>query len=510
MNNQLAQPKGSTAKIVNKQSIARIAQCKTSEVTYTSLGAPLAGYKVIYDKVAQVAYWLPTELPSNSVLESFNDSTLVYSSNGVETSVALSPISALLVPATFGLTSELASWQGTRGQWDIWPTMSSPVTAAGISFGGEHLRGILMVNTSGGLISSMSTEGKPTSKYACAPYTVEGGRLDAFGREVVVTNYPTFSNNQDNLAYQSEFQTDANGQPVIIFRTVEKRTGMDSVTDSSIGDRAVKVADEFLMKNNELVVGKIRIPTETTPNSLDANKRYDPHTSLSGTTLHMLLQSRFQYDIVSIVNSGRFYCYVSMKCTTNVNGNDTTKYGLYLLATNAQFTGDGAGGTGMFFHVPNFTLDPDGKAANSANSPGTTMTAAVANYTDIQFIFSSVALTPGTNLTDRYNGFTVSLAYPWATTKAIQDVVTNYKQYIDKSVVTGATLSTDTPQTLTLTKETIRAYNPGYVFEFDFDLSIRNGVVTTPQTFAVALGEFASYDYCVRAFTRFGLKGYNK
>ncbi|AYP28291.1 tail spike protein [Serratia phage vB_SmaA_3M] len=445
---------------------------------------------------------LPKVVPAGSTPET---------AGGVSQTAWINVGSAEFMPvSSYGLTSELAGWKGKRGQWDVWPSLMSPITAAGISFGGDKLRGMVMVNTSGGIVSAMAVSGQPITKFACAPYTVQAGRLDAFGRQVVVTNYPTFANNQDNLSYQSEFQTDVKGQPVITFRTVEKRTSFDNVADSTIGDRAVRVADEFMMLPNELTIGKIRIPTETTPNRLDPAKRYDPHSSLSGTTLHMLLQSRFQYDIISIINSRRFNCYVSMRCTTNANGNDTTKYGLYLLSDNAQFTGDGAGGTGMFFHVPNFTQDPDGKAANAANSPGNTMASPVNNYTDMQFIFSSVPLTPGVNLTDRYNGFTTALQYPWATTKAIQDVVTNFMQYINKQVVTNATLSTDTPPVLSLTKETITMYNPGYVFEFDFDMSIRNGVVTTPQTFVSALGEFSAYDYCVRVFNRFGLKGYNK
>lgn len=53
MNNYLAQPKGSTAKIVNKQSIARILGIKLSEVGTLSTQEPIDAYTVLYDPISQ-------------------------------------------------------------------------------------------------------------------------------------------------------------------------------------------------------------------------------------------------------------------------------------------------------------------------------------------------------------------------------------------------------------------------------------------------------------------------
>ena len=55
-----------------------------------------------------------------------------------------------------------------------------------------------------------------------------------------------------------------------------------------------------------------------------------------------------------MINSGNFYCYLSFRCRTNSNGNDTRKYGLYELVGNAQFTGGTVDGNAMYLHIANF------------------------------------------------------------------------------------------------------------------------------------------------------------
>ncbi len=83
MNPQFAQPKGSTSKESNKDSIARKFGCKKSEVVYAKSGQSLSGYKVIYDKVTQRAYALPSNIGAVTVT-SLVDGILTHSGGTVD------------------------------------------------------------------------------------------------------------------------------------------------------------------------------------------------------------------------------------------------------------------------------------------------------------------------------------------------------------------------------------------------------------------------------------------
>ncbi|AGY47763.1 hypothetical protein Maynard_41 [Salmonella phage Maynard] len=83
MNPQFAQPKGSTSKETNKDSIARKFGCKKSEVVYAKAGQSLSGYKVIYDKVSQRAYALPSNIGAVTVT-SLVDGILTHSGGTVD------------------------------------------------------------------------------------------------------------------------------------------------------------------------------------------------------------------------------------------------------------------------------------------------------------------------------------------------------------------------------------------------------------------------------------------
>ncbi|AER70268.1 tail protein [Salmonella typhimurium phage PhiSH19] len=83
MNPQFAQPKGSTSKESNKDSIARKFGCKKSEVVYAKAGQSLSGYKVIYDKLSQRAYALPPNIGAVTVT-SLVDGILTHSGGTVD------------------------------------------------------------------------------------------------------------------------------------------------------------------------------------------------------------------------------------------------------------------------------------------------------------------------------------------------------------------------------------------------------------------------------------------
>lgn len=84
MNPQFSQPKGAVSKETNKDSIARKFGCKKSEVLYAKTGAGLTGYKVIYDKVSQRSYALPSNLPAGATITSMTDGILVHNTGTVD------------------------------------------------------------------------------------------------------------------------------------------------------------------------------------------------------------------------------------------------------------------------------------------------------------------------------------------------------------------------------------------------------------------------------------------
>ncbi|MEN4196173.1 phage head-binding domain-containing protein [Serratia marcescens] len=394
---------------------------------------------------------------------------------------------------------DLVSWRGERGQFDQTQGIATQVTGAGVSFGGIQNRGMVVVGPGGALFSQLMLEGRPYSDLVASAYTIAANRLDAFGREVQVVKFPTKNNPTDNQCFELELYSDVNGQPKGVIRNQEKRTDLDNT--GTTGDRALFIADEKLFATSSKFFAKIRIPDEVNRFSLDPIFGYRNFSSLTASNvLHIAVQSRFIYEITSMINSGNFYCYLSFRCRTNSNGNDTSKYGLYELAGNAQFAGGTVDGNAMYLHIANFLKDPDGKAANGANSPGTS-SSTVCNYTDYQLYVCSEKLTPGTGLSDRYNGFLTNLSYGPVQTKAIRDVVSGYRPYTPTTVVTsinnGAAVTS-----------TINAYNEGFVSRLDYDMSIRNDVNTLTVPFSTALGDYSGYDFAMRIFNRFGLKGY--
>lgn len=84
MKPQFSQPKGSVSKETNKDSIARKFGCKKSEVLYAKPGSTLTGYKVIYDKVTQRSYALPSNLPAVATITSLTDGILVHNTGTVD------------------------------------------------------------------------------------------------------------------------------------------------------------------------------------------------------------------------------------------------------------------------------------------------------------------------------------------------------------------------------------------------------------------------------------------
>lgn len=56
MNKEFTQPTGSTAKKVNKQSIARVYSVKTSDVAYLSKDSKVDGYSILYDPLTQTTW----------------------------------------------------------------------------------------------------------------------------------------------------------------------------------------------------------------------------------------------------------------------------------------------------------------------------------------------------------------------------------------------------------------------------------------------------------------------
>lgn len=404
----------------------------------------------------------------------------------------------------YGVDDSLSNWDGKRGHADILPHAGNPVTGALLGFGGEHNRAGLTITSQGVVLADAAIDGMKTAYPTASTYSIDTGRIDELGREGVLTFFPTYLRNGQENSYSMELNSDANGQPAVYIATPEYLAD----PNGAVTTRRLKVPNELLFSKTNKVIGRIVIPDETVKYSLDSGQHYLTYAGLpsTGATLTFAVQSRFQFDITSLINSNKLNCYLSFRCRTNANGNDITKYGLYELAGNAQFTGGSTQGDAVYIHIGNFALDPDGKEANPLNAPGTNSTT-LCNYTDFQFIVTTETLTEGTNLTDRYNGFYTILQYPLAKTKAVKDVVLGYNPYVNKTVVTNVTQADN--KTNTLATEVIRTVNVDYFQGMSYDDSTRNDRITTARPFEECMGEFKDWQYVFRVFDPLTQQGYN-
>ena len=138
--------KGSTGILTNKQAVARHFGVKQSEVVYFSVGAPLTGYKVIYDKESQRAYSLPADVGSEVTAVSLSSAgVLVHSAGSVDLgALAVTRGEFVTLPGSFtsGQTltvkNELLTYDGVQYCWlgalpKTVPQNSTPATTGGVS-----------------------------------------------------------------------------------------------------------------------------------------------------------------------------------------------------------------------------------------------------------------------------------------------------------------------------------------------------------------------------------------
>lgn len=80
MNKEFTQPTGSTAKKVNKQSIARVLGIKQSDIAYLSIDSPIDGYKVLFDPTSQTIWY---SSGATGIVETWGitDNTLTLTTN---------------------------------------------------------------------------------------------------------------------------------------------------------------------------------------------------------------------------------------------------------------------------------------------------------------------------------------------------------------------------------------------------------------------------------------------
>lgn len=148
MNKMFTQPTGSVAKQTNKQSIARHFGVKQSEVVYFSVGAPLTGYKVIYDKESQRAYSLPADIaPGTTAVSLSTNAVLVHSAGSVDLGeLAVSREEYVTLPesfesgATLNVKNELLTYADGKYRWggEFPKTVSAgstPKTSGGVGLG---------------------------------------------------------------------------------------------------------------------------------------------------------------------------------------------------------------------------------------------------------------------------------------------------------------------------------------------------------------------------------------
>lgn len=135
---------GSVGIKTNKQAIARHFGVKQSEVIYCEVGKDIAGYKVIYDKVSQRSYSLPTTLPVGTVIVSFADGVLTLTGGVVDLgALAVTREEFVTLPgsftsgATLTVKNELLVYLDSKYRWGgefpkTIPANSTPASTGGV------------------------------------------------------------------------------------------------------------------------------------------------------------------------------------------------------------------------------------------------------------------------------------------------------------------------------------------------------------------------------------------
>lgn len=146
MESQFRQPKRVINVEVNKQSIARNFGIGDNEVCYAKPGQPLTGYKAIYDKATQRAYYLPTGLTGTVVSISIAG-VLTHSAGTVDLgALAVTREEFVTLPGSFSsgstinVKNERLEYQGGLYRWDgelpkVVPAGSTPEDSGGVSIG---------------------------------------------------------------------------------------------------------------------------------------------------------------------------------------------------------------------------------------------------------------------------------------------------------------------------------------------------------------------------------------
>lgn len=142
MESQFRQPKQVINVEVNKQSIARNFGIGDNEVCYAKPGQPLTGYKAIYDKATQRAYYLPTGLTGTVV--SMSIAGVLTHSDGTVDLGALAVIREefITLPGSFSsgstinVKNERLEYQGGLYRWDgALPKIVTPGSVPDVGIG---------------------------------------------------------------------------------------------------------------------------------------------------------------------------------------------------------------------------------------------------------------------------------------------------------------------------------------------------------------------------------------
>ncbi|CAI0888048.1 Uncharacterised protein [Serratia entomophila] len=380
-----------------------------------------------------------------------------------------------------GKTSSIDDVAGKRGHYDVYPTTEVPLSGAALIFGGDNYRGVAVVNNNGAMVTRLVYKGVPATDTIHHPYVIPSGRVDETGAELRVMKVPYKNGFGTNNEFEMEFGLRNNGQPRVIVRPpkVSSALGNDSL--------AIELADEKkFISNKSFAV--VRVPSETVANTLDPKVSYIVRAGRTASgTVHLKFNLNNAEELVTAITAGQYFAYISFKKI------GAPGYGLYPLVGNAQKYADG-----VWLHIApeSFTLEPDGTAIDSANTPGTDNNFPACGYEDIKIILSTEKMAAGVNLSDRYNGFHSDVVFPYALVKAIKDNVRFPLPYINKTIVSAVDFAANKT-----TSETLAVVNTGYVWDLKYNQTIagQNNDAKN-KTMTDILGQYAPYDYVFMLF----------
>jgi len=325
-----------------------------------------------------------------------------------------------------GISDSYSNRKGARGQFDVFGTSEVDQTGAGVTFGGEHHRGTLLVNYNGRMMTQHHRDGLPTSSFTHYPYVLNTGYVSKDGWPEKRVLFPSDGFSDDGSSPDMVLSVNEEEKLRVKFRMPGKYYKFNSdsdVTASSIMvdteqlDEATEAVKDYVNDVKANIAGfrtlcLFNIPTEAVAGSVVPGKNFVLkfiEVAPGSENYNVKLNTYCHEEILSLwkTNLNRYLIFK----IRDASGGDNTKYGIYPI--DFMYKETGATAPPYLLFQFRYSYEPDGTAithhptANfTADSPGG-QTGKV-NYDDMKIVFTDLTLPIGTGYSDPFGDVKIS------------------------------------------------------------------------------------------------------